>query len=138
MKHKILFFVCLLACLLGSAGVGGYFGYIRAYQFFRQESLKVLSKADAEVAELNIIQAEQFKSAKPYEESAASGALSTLKCLDTNDLADARAKLAAMIAVYYTSHQGDGDTNLLSNIVKFAASDTVLSNAIYRKYSWSH
>jgi hypothetical protein len=80
---------------------------------------------------LNKQRAEDFKAAKPYEASSASIALAALKSLDTNDTEGARSRLAAIVAIYYRGHSGDGDTNLLTSIATFAGKDAVLSNAIY-------
>jgi hypothetical protein len=128
MKQTILFLISLLAGIV----VGSYFGYERGYQKYDRELLRLIPQFEKDVAEFNKERAVDSKAAKPYETSRAVGALSALKRLDSNDLEGARANLASLIAIYYGNHSRDGDTNLLSNIVKLATTDTVLSNAIYR------
>lgn len=129
MKHTIAFLVCILAGI----GIGWYFGHIRAITEYQREALKHLPTIEAQMADLNKQRAEDYKAAKPYEASGASVALAALKNLDTNDVEGARLRLAAIVAIYYRGHSGDGDTNLLASIVSLAAKDTVLSNAIYGK-----
>jgi predicted negative regulator of RcsB-dependent stress response len=129
MKHTIAFLVCILAGI----GIGWYFGHARAITEYQREALKHLPAIEAQMADLNKQRTEDFKAAKPYEASSASIALAALENLDTNDVEGARSRLAAIVAVYYRGHSGDGDTNLLTSIVSFAGRDTVLSNAIYSR-----
>jgi hypothetical protein len=136
MKRIITFLVCILI----GFGIGWYFGYTRPIaenqrelakdnQFFRDRT----QGFDAAAADFKKRSAEEFKSAAPWEASSASIALAVLKNLKTNNLEDAKSRLAAIVALYYRGHSRDGDTNLLTSIVTFAATDTVLSNAIYGK-----
>ena len=137
MKHATAFLVCILVGI----GIGWYFGYTRPVaenqrellkdnQFFRDHT----QGFDAAAAYFEKRQAEYFKEAEPWEASSASITLAALKNLKTNNLGDAKFRLASIVALYYRSHSRDGDTNLLANIVAFAATDNVLSNAIYSKF----
>jgi predicted negative regulator of RcsB-dependent stress response len=131
MKHAIAFLICVLAGI----GIGWYFGYTRPIAKNQRELLKryqpIKNQLEADMADFHRRNAEKFKAAAPWEASSASIALAALKNLDTNDVDGVRSRLAAMVAIYYRGHSGDGDTNLLTSIVAFAGKDAVLSNAIY-------
>ena len=127
MKLTIAFLVCILAGI----GVGWYFGHTRAISEYQRETLKHLPTIEAQTADFIRLRMEEFKTGEPYEASGAPIALATLKNLDTNDLEGAKLRLAAMAAIYYRGHSGDGNTNLLSDIVSYAATNATLSNAIY-------
>ena len=114
-------------------GIGWYFGHAHAITWYQREALKYAPTIEAELDDLNKQRAEDFKAAKPYEASGASIALAALKRLDTNDTEGARSRLAAIVAIYYRGHSGDGETNLLTSIASLAATDGVLSNAICSK-----
>jgi predicted negative regulator of RcsB-dependent stress response len=130
MKRTIIFLICIATGI----GIGWYFGHTRAITEYQREALKNLPTIEAQLADLNKQQAEDFKAAKPYMAESASIALTALKRLDSNNVEGARAMLALPVANYYRGHSNDGDTNLLARIATFAAKDAVLSNAMYRKF----
>jgi hypothetical protein len=134
MKQIIAFLVCIMA----SIGIGWYFGYTRSVAKNQRELLEQnqyikdhFQEFDSDIADFHKRNAEYFKIAAPWEESTASISLAALKNLKTNDIEDAKFRLASTVANYYRGHSHDGDTNFLAEIVTFAATDTVLSNAIY-------
>jgi hypothetical protein len=129
--------IAFLVCILAGIGIGWYFGYTRPVANNQRELLKEnqyitnhFHEFDLNVADFNQLNAKYFKIAKPWEESTASISLAALKNLKTNNMEGAEFRLASMVANYYRGHSRDGDTNLLTNIVIFAATDTVLSNAM--------
>ena len=127
MKHTVAFLLCILAGIV----VGWYFGHTRAISEYQREALKNLPAVEAQTADFIRLRMEEIKTGKPYEASGASIALAALKSLETNDVEGAKSRLATTVAIYYRGHSGDGDTNLLTRIMDFAAKDAVLSNAIY-------
>jgi len=137
MKRTIKFLICILI----GVGIGWYFGYTRPVAKKQRELLSQnryignhLHEYDSDMADFNKRRAEYFEAAKPYEGSGASIALAALKNLDVGDTEGARSRLVAIIAIYYRNHSRDGDTNLLTSIVDFAVTDTVLSNAIHHNF----
>jgi hypothetical protein len=132
------YFIAITICLAIGIGIGWYIGYVRTSAKYQHELLKeyqpMKSQLHEEIVDFHKNSAEEFKAAVPWEASSASIALAALKNLDTNDVGSARFRLASMIAIYYHGHSKDGDTNLLASIVAFAATDSVLSNAVYTKY----
>jgi hypothetical protein len=133
MKRTIAFLVCVMAGI----GIGWYFGYTRPIAKHQRELLNeyqpIKDQLETNMADFHKRNAEEFKTAAPWEASSASIALAALENLKTNNLEDAKFRLAAIVAIYYRGHSHDGDTNLLADIVTFATTDTVLSNAIYGK-----
>ena len=127
------FAIAFLACMLAGIGIGWYWGRSRAISEYQKESLKRQPALQAQLADLSRQREEELKAAKPYEASGASIALAALKDLKTNDVGGAKSRMAAIVAIYYRSHSGDGDTNLLRSIVSFAGTDMVLSNAIHSR-----
>jgi hypothetical protein len=137
MKRSITFLIFILIGI----GIGWFFGYTRPLAQNQRELLKQnqyirdhFHEFDLDAADFKKRQAEYFREAEPWEASSASITLAALKNLKTNNLEDAKFRLASIVALYYRGHSRDEDTNLLANIVTFAATDTVLSNAIYRKF----
>jgi len=92
---------------------------------------------DAEMAEgsANYMKhhAEYFEAMKRQDEFAATMALAALVKLDRGDIEKAKSRLEKTISIYYRGHRDDGDSNVLRHIVTFAATNSALSNAIYRK-----
>ncbi len=125
--------IAFLACIVAGIGIGWYWGHSRAVSEYQRDALQRLPALESQLTDLNRERAEESKAAKPYEASGASIALASLKSLDANDVAGAKSRLAATVAIYYRSHLSDGDTDLLKSIESFAASDSVLSNSIYSK-----
>ena len=148
MKKNVL---RLFVYIMVGMGIGWFFGYtnpvaknqreiLKDFQYFKDhtrefdaECKKRLVELDEQCADFEKRQAEYSKKAEPWMASSASIALAALKHLETNDVEDAKVRLAAMIATYHRVHSGDGDTNLLKSIERFAATNMVLSNAVYRK-----
>jgi hypothetical protein len=136
MKRTITFLICIAVGI----GIGWYFGYTRPTARNQREVLRQAQylrdhhhEFDSLIADLDKARAVYRKAAKPYFAESASIALAALKRIDSNDVEGARSMLALPVANYYRGHSNDEDTNLLARIVAFAATDTVLSNAIYRK-----
>jgi hypothetical protein len=127
MKRIIAFLVCILAGI----GIGWYFGYTRPVAKNQRELLSKYQPMMDEFEAFNKQREAYAKEAEPWMASSASIALGALKNLKTNDMEDAKYRLAAIVAAYYRGHSRDGDTNLLNRIVTFAASDTAFSNALY-------
>jgi hypothetical protein len=131
MKHIITF----LACLLVGIGIGWYFGYSCPAAQRQRELLgkyqPLKEELETNMAYLNKQREEESKKAQPWMASSASIALAALKNLKTNDMEDAKYRLAAIVAAYYRGHSRDGDTNLLTSITTFAATDAAFSNAFY-------
>ncbi len=132
--------ITILVSIALGFSIGWYCGHTRLVvdtQHNVLESHKVItdyiSNYNTELTAFDKMRKEEFQTAAPWEASTASISLAALKNLDTNDEDGARARLAAMIAIYYHSHSRDGDSNLLAKIVSLAAKNTVLSNALYPK-----
>jgi hypothetical protein len=129
--------IAILVCIALGIGIGWYCERMRSavqaqrdFEVFKEE---YLAKFNVELGTFDKFREEEFNKAAPWEASSASIALAALKNLDANDVQGARLRLASIAAVYYRGHSHDGDTNLITSLVTFAATDTVLSNALYRK-----
>jgi hypothetical protein len=135
MKRGIIIVVCFVV----GVGVGWYCRHVtdvwRDMVGMRKEVREYTGKLNEEIVAIDKMRAEQLQEAAPWEASTASIALAALKNLDTNNVQDARFRLAAMVATYYRGHNSDGDTNLIIRIENFAKTDSVLSNALYKKFS---
>lgn len=121
----------ILICLLAGIGIGWYVGYTRPVAENQRKLLKDYQPMSEQFELWNKERAAYAKKAEPWMASSASIALAALENLKTNEMADAKYKLASIVAVYYRAHSHDGDTNLLTNIVTFAATDSAFSNALY-------
>ena len=127
--------ITFLVCLLVGIGIGWYFGYSCPAAKRQRELLEkyqpLKEELDTNMAYLNKQREEESKKAEPWMAASASIALAALKELKTNDMEDAKYRLAQIVSAYYRGHSRDGDTNLLHSIVSFAATDSAFSNAFY-------
>jgi hypothetical protein len=76
---------------------------------------------------------EYFTAMQRQDEFAAAVALLAFKRLEADDTNRAEWELATTVSAYYRGHRLDGNTNLLARIVSYAATNSAMSNAIYRK-----
>jgi hypothetical protein len=136
MKRIISFLVCILLGI----GIGWYFGYTRPAAKNQRELLKQyhlvrdgLGLTDADWAEMAKELPHMREDMQRSDEYAAAIALAAFKNLEADNTEEARWKLAMVVGIYYRSHSRDGNTNLLSRIVRYAATNTMLSNTVYGK-----
>lgn len=127
-------------CLLLGLSVGWYFGYTRPsvqnqskllneYQSLRDK----LGMTDEQLAEIGKQLPHLRRQMAREDEMAAAMALGALVKLERGDIEKARSVLERTVSIYYRGHQHDGNSNVLRNIEKLAASSASLSNAIHRK-----
>jgi len=130
MKYIILVLICVgLGIFIGwRVGTKRQLGYDREAIVKDYQNLK--SQVGADITNIRTLGANEFGAAGPLHGSSTWIALGALKSLDSSDMADAKSKLASVLANYYQRHQQDGDTNLLSAITALATKDGILSNAI--------
>jgi hypothetical protein len=136
MKRIITFLVCILI----GVGIGWYFGFSRPVAKNQRELLKEyhytldhLHMTDAEMTEFGKHYKEYFEAMKRQDEYAAAVALLVYKRLGAGNVEGAKWELATTISTYYRGHRLDGNTNLLTRITSYAATNSAMSNAIYGK-----
>jgi hypothetical protein len=121
--------------LLVGVGVGWYFGYSqnRRELLMKYESLQIEvdSNTAAMWARNEARDKKAFETVNPWVTLTSKTALAALKDVDANNMHDTRVRLATLVATYYHFHSRDGDTNLLQQIVSYAATNSAVSNAIY-------
>jgi hypothetical protein len=136
MKRIITFLVCILIGI----GIGWYFGYslpvaknqrdlLEQYQYTRDK----FQMTDAEMADFGKHEPEYFEAMRRQDEFAAAVAFWAFRNLEAGDTNRAEWELATTVSAYYRGHRLDGNTNLLGHIVSYAATNSAMSNAIYRK-----
>lgn len=86
---------------------------------------------DAEMADFGEHRQEYLEAMKRQDEMAAVIALAALVKLDEGDLEKAKWRLRTMVSIYYRGHKLDGDSNVLRHITAYAATNSMLSNAIH-------
>lgn len=130
---------CCLCLLLGLS-VGWYFGFTRhsvknqrklvnEYQALRD----TFGMTDEQLAEIGKQLPTLRRQMAREDEMAAAMALGALAKLERGDVEKTRSILERTVSIYFRGHQHDGNSNVLRNIEKFAATSASLSNAIYRK-----
>jgi hypothetical protein len=136
MKRIISFLVYILLGI----GIGWYFGYTRPAAKNQRELLKQYQHVrdnfhmtDAEMTEFGKHYAEYFEAMKRQDEYAAAVALVAYKRLGAGNVERAKWELATTVSTYYRGHRLDGNTNLLTRITSYAATNSAMSNAIYGK-----
>jgi len=136
MKRIIAFLVCILIGI----GIGWYYGYTRPVAKNQRELLKQYQytrdnfhMTDAEMADFGKHESEYFAAMQRQDEFAAAIALAAFKNLEASNTDRAKWELETTVSAYYRGHLHDGNTNLLHHIVYYAATNSALSNAIYRK-----
>ncbi|MGZ4971694.1 MAG: hypothetical protein ACXWDN_02955, partial [Limisphaerales bacterium] len=115
--------------------MGWYVCLIVHFPMVRREVLRQNAAIDQQVqtnlAYLNEQRKGYSESAEPWQASTASIALAGLKHLDKGEMDKAEFQFSSLVATYYRAHAKDGDSNLLERIEIYAATNKVLSNAIY-------
>jgi len=106
--------VIVLVCLGLGLGLGWYVGC-------RQTA----DKSDRDLLR-------EFHETKQQDEFAAGVALAAFANLQAGRPEKAEHELATTVSIYYRAHRLDGNTNLITSIEAYAATNTVMSNAIYR------
>jgi thioredoxin-like negative regulator of GroEL len=136
MKRILAFLVCVLI----GVGIGWFLGYTRPVAKNQRELLKQYQytrdkfhMTDAKMADFGEHLPEYFAAMQRQDEFAAAVALLAFKRLEAGDTNQAERALATTISAYYRGHRLDGNTNLLARIVSYAATNSTMSNAIYRK-----
>lgn len=74
----------------------------------------------------------EFHETKQQDEFAAAVALAAFAKLQAGQAEKAEHELATTVSIYYRAHGRDGNTNLIASIVAYAATNSAMSNAIYR------
>ena len=88
---------------------------------------------DAQIASLGKNGKEFFEGIKRQDEASAAMAFAALVELERGDIEQTKKTLETGILIYYRGHRDDGNSNLLRNVEIFAAKNTSLSNAIYKR-----
>jgi len=88
---------------------------------------------DAQIASLGKSGKEFFEGLKRQDEASAVMAFAALVELERGEVESTKKTLETGIAIYYRGHRADGNSNLLRNVEIFAARNTSLSNAIYKR-----
>ena len=118
MKRVIAFSICLL---LG-VGIGWYFGYTRSVAKNQLNLQRALQ--------------DNFHTTEHQDEFAAVAACGVFARLEGDDVEKvekAKHTLATIISIYYRAHRLDGNSNFIARIESYAATNAVISNAIYGK-----
>ena len=139
-RSRMKLIITSIVCLTVGIGVGWYFGYTRPTAKNQRELLKQYQytrdkfhMTDAEMADWGEHMHEYFVAMQRQDEFAAAIALAAFTNLEATNTERAKWELETTISAYYRGHLHDGNTNLLHKIVSYAATNSALSNAIYRK-----